>query len=431
MTPISRPAPPTPPATSRPGPLVAGGPGDLLAVVPYRLGFHPADSVLLVELRRADPVTGRRTVGVLVRADLPPAVDGVVDPAAARAAAEACLRLVLRSARRGSEVLVVVYDPAARATGAGLVPGPAAAAVLAEVRSGWRSGSPAGRGADAPRLGDELLVGAGRWRTLSCAGPCCPADGEPLGTGGTAGPASAGSALRLQAEAVWRGFTAAPDRASSLPVVAPADPDRCATAAAARREPVTPAQARALVGEFDRAVEHALGGGLGLGGGRGACPVDDAAWCGRLLRALDRVEVRDAVLLSGCRGPSTAPARRHLLRSPGAAGSAVGVVHVGRALSGETDPGRAAAAAELAARVARCGGTDGAAQAWAAAAWLEWTAGRSVRAGVFAEQALRVDPDHELAVLVDRAVRRGPGGAEDPALAVRPGSTGAGGVPGA
>ncbi len=174
---------------------------------------------------------------------------------------------------------------------------------------------------------------------------------------------------------------------------------------------MTPAQARALVGAFDRAVEEGLQGavGGGLPGVPASCPVDDAAWCGRLLRALDRLEVRDAVLLSGCRGPSTAPARRHLLRPPGAAGSPVGAVDVGRALSGERDPARAAAAAELAVRVARCGGTGGAAEAWAVAAWLEWTAGRSVRAGACAEQALREDPDHRLAVLVDHAVRRGLG----------------------
>ncbi|GAB3459958.1 hypothetical protein GCM10027519_20240 [Kineococcus endophyticus] len=404
---------------------MAGGPGDLLAVVPYRLGFHPADSVLLVELRRADPVTGRRTVGLLVRGDLPPVVAGEVDPAAAHAAAEACLRLVRRSARAGSEVLVVLYDSSARLSGAALEPGPAAEAVLSAVRSGRRAGR--------ARLGDQLLVGAGRWRTLSCAGPCCPPAGEPF-AGGAVGPEVTGSAVRLQAEAVWRGFAAAPDRASSLPTAAPVDPDRCAAAAAARREPVTPARARALVGEFDRAVEQVVQGATGRGrrGGPEDSPVDDPAWCGRLLRALDRLEVRDAVLLSGCRGPSTAPARRHLLRSPGAADSAVGVVHVGRALSGETDPARAAAAAGLAARVARCGGTDGAAQAWAVAAWLEWTAGRSAPAGACAEQALREDPDHRLAALVDHTVRRGlgPAGESGPEVGADapPGSTGAGGV---
>jgi hypothetical protein len=374
---------------------VAAGPADLLAVVPYRLGFHPADSVLLLELLAPDARTGRQTLGLVVRGDLPPAAEGDALRVAAEAAAQACLRLVRRAARPTSEVLVVLYDPDARVTSDGLLPGARAAATLEAVRSGLEP-PPGGVG---PRAGDHLLVGGGRWRTLSCAGPCCPRQGEPWSPDGTAG---SGGASRLPAEAVWRGFTAAPDRAASLPQLTPADPARCARAAVARREPVPPAQARALVLAFDRAVDRQVGGG-------GATEFD-AAWCGRLLRALDRLEVRDALLLSGSRGPSTPRGRKHLLRPPGAAPSAVGAVHLRRALDDEADPVRAAAAADLAVQVARCGATSGGgAEAWAAAAWLEWTAGRPARMAACVEEALRQDPGHRLAGVLAVAVRDGVG----------------------
>ncbi|MEZ0493583.1 DUF4192 family protein [Kineococcus sp. TBRC 1896] len=381
---------PTPPGA--PPPLPVSGPAELLAVLPHLLGFHPADSVLLVELSAPDGGTGRRSPGLLVRADLPAAADGPASRAAARAVAEECLRLVRRVARPGSELLVVLHAPDARATPAVLLPGARAAATSHALRSGLE----ALRDAGAPAAGDHLLVGAGRWRTLTCSGPCCPPGGQERPV--TA--AASGGVLRVRAEAVWRGFAAAPDRAASLPPSTPADPDRCARAAAARRAPVPPAEARDLVATFDRAVQEAVAG---------PAPVLDAGWCGRLLRALEQVGVRDAVLLSGCRGPGTRRARRHLLRPEGAAAAAGGAEHPARALVQEVDPVRAGAAADLAVQVARCGGSRGGAQAWAVAGWLERVAGRPVRAGACAEQALRQDPRHRLAGLLDGAVRHGPG----------------------
>src|SRR6187200_2790854 len=49
------------------------GPGDVVTLLPYQLGYHPRDSAVVVSLR------GRR-VGLVARTDLPPAehVDDVV-----------------------------------------------------------------------------------------------------------------------------------------------------------------------------------------------------------------------------------------------------------------------------------------------------------------------------------------------------------------
>ncbi|MEZ0163781.1 DUF4192 family protein [Kineococcus sp. LSe6-4] len=378
--------PSTGPSTGGAGPLVATGVADLLALLPYRLGFHPADSLVLLELLAPAPGTRNRRLGLVVRADLPPApgADGTATAAAAEATAGQCLRLVRRQARAGSELLVVLYDPEARSTGGQLRPGPRAAAVLEAVRTGLGAlGGVGGVGGVEPA--EHVLVGAGRWRTLTCSGPCCPAGGAPWPPRGSGrGPERGGDPLRLQAEAVWRGFFAAPDRAASLSDLAPVDPARCAAAAAASRAPVTPARSRALVEDFGRAVDQ---------GCVGPVPVLPAAWCGHLLRALERLPVRDAVLAAGS-GGSTDPTE-------------------------PLDAHRAAVAADVALQVARHAGPGGAA-AWAVVAWLEWAAGRSVRAGACARRSLRADPGHRLALLVEQAVRHGLG----------PGGWGAGGGPG-
>ena len=64
----------TPTAGPRPR-LVATGPGELLAVVPYRLGFHPRQSLVLLALDPPAPGGSRRRVGAVVRCDLPTRVE--------------------------------------------------------------------------------------------------------------------------------------------------------------------------------------------------------------------------------------------------------------------------------------------------------------------------------------------------------------------
>jgi hypothetical protein len=71
------------------------GPGDVVAVLPYQLGYHPRDSVVLVTLH------GRR-VGLVARADLPP--DGQVG--------EVLASLTGPLLREGAGSVIVVVDVA-------------------------------------------------------------------------------------------------------------------------------------------------------------------------------------------------------------------------------------------------------------------------------------------------------------------------------
>ncbi|NAZ88545.1 DUF4192 family protein, partial [Kineococcus indalonis] len=94
------------------------------------------------------------------------------------------------------------------------------------------------------------------------------------------------------------------------------------------------------------------------------------------------------------------------LLGPGPVGAdpaAAALVH--RALDAEPDPARTAAVAALAVHLARHAPGRRGAGAWALAAWAHWSAGDGVRAGACAREALRADPSHRLARLVDSALR--------------------------
>src|SRR2546423_11127470 len=99
---------------------------DLLAVVPYLLGFHPADSVVLLALR------GREVI-FQVRADLPPPVE-VPDVSGQLA------ELVRR--QDATSAVVLGYGTGASAT-------PVVLAVRTAVEA------VGGPGLDAPRRGDR------------------------------------------------------------------------------------------------------------------------------------------------------------------------------------------------------------------------------------------------------------------------------------
>src|SRR4051812_38127714 len=88
---------------TQPPRLAVRSPADLIAAVPYLLGFHPADSVVVVALR------GRRVV-FAARGDLP---EPGSDP---RPAARHLAQVI---ARQDAEAATVIgYGPATRVTGA-------------------------------------------------------------------------------------------------------------------------------------------------------------------------------------------------------------------------------------------------------------------------------------------------------------------------
>ncbi|MBX7269701.1 DUF4192 domain-containing protein [Micromonospora sp. Llam7] len=158
--------------------LTVRSPADLIAAVPYLLGFHPADSVVVVAL------SGSR-ITFAARGDLP----GEGDPH------EPAGHIAAVTAQQGADSATVIgYGTAARVT-------PAVDAIRVAL-------------ADAGlTVLDALRVTDGRWWSYVCAQPeCCPPEGTPYDPLASAVPAAA----------VFAGQVALPDRAALAAQVAPA-----------------------------------------------------------------------------------------------------------------------------------------------------------------------------------------------------------------
>jgi hypothetical protein len=127
-------------------PIRLRGPADVLAALPYQLGYHPRDCLVLVALHD-------RAVGLVARIDLPAHEDTA-------AAAASALAPLLRE--RPDRVLLVGYESVEGASGP----------LLDEVE----------RGLAAAGLGvlDRLVVRDGRWFSADCDEACCPDEGTPL-----------------------------------------------------------------------------------------------------------------------------------------------------------------------------------------------------------------------------------------------------------
>lgn len=239
-------------------------PADVLAAVPYVLGFHPADS--LVGLAIGGPAGRLRVAG---RVDLP---GGGGD---AREAVAADLANLLTRGGRTDAAVLVGYGPAARVT-------PAIDALRAALRD---------RGV---AVREALRADNGRYWSYECHDPsCCPPEGAPYDV--------ASSVVAARATAAGR--VALPDREAVERSVAPAAglvgaAMRQATARAearlrerldARRDGRAPR--RALVEEGTATVRGAVvryrdGGRL---------DDDETAWLGALLKT---PRVRDEAWVS-------------------------------------------------------------------------------------------------------------------------------------
>lgn len=173
---------------------------DLIAAVPYLLGFHPAESVVVVAMRgprvtfaaRADladltgPVAADRSAG---------AVDGTP---AAGGPAEVARHLAAVVAQQPTDRATVLgYGPASRVTHAV----DAVRQALAEVGIG---------------VLDALRVTGGRYWSYLCQEPeCCPPDGTAYDSGTS----------QVAAAAVLAGQVALPDRAALVAQVASVEGD--------------------------------------------------------------------------------------------------------------------------------------------------------------------------------------------------------------
>ncbi|GGK93680.1 DUF4192 domain-containing protein [Mangrovihabitans endophyticus] len=157
--------------------IKASSPADLVAAVPFLIGFHPADSVVVVALR------GKR-VTFTARHDLPPPEHG--------AAAAAHLADVVARQDVGA-VMLIGYGAATAVTPA-LV---RSASALEQV---------------GVAVLDQLRVTEGRWWSYYCTDPlCCPPEGNLCLPDNSP----------LAAAATYAGQVALPNRAALLAQVAP------------------------------------------------------------------------------------------------------------------------------------------------------------------------------------------------------------------
>ena len=122
-------------------------PNELLAVVPYLLGFNPTNSIVTLCL-------SDNRLGLTQRLDLPP-------PDRAHDVASALLPILIRESP--DSVILIVYEDQ---EGESL---PALEALTKALQS------------SVMRIHDRLVVRDGRWRSLDCHSPsCCPAEGSPV-----------------------------------------------------------------------------------------------------------------------------------------------------------------------------------------------------------------------------------------------------------
>jgi hypothetical protein len=364
-------------------------PRELLALIPFQLGFQPAESAVLVSVR-AD-----RRVGLVARADLA----DLADPAdGGQLARTLVTHLAGDGARRAVAVLFTAEDLQDSIEGVGRT-------VASRLRE-----------AAAPALGDVdcWVVGPRGYHGLDCADrTCCPPGGRPLDDlQGT----------RIGAQMVLDGVTVARSRDELVRIPAAAPEARKAARRARLRW-----ESRLAKGDAHRWRRDGLAlwrAEVARVAALDADPNDEvdglrplvlgaladrpaATTMGKLHGALADVLVRDAVLLT-------------LVPGAGCVADLVvagdGGADVGRALRTIIDPveGRRPdpvvthpARRVLEQLVAHGPRGDGHVPALTLLAVLAWWDGDGARAGVHLDRALAADPAYRLAVLVDDALRLG------------------------
>ncbi|MFF3669874.1 DUF4192 domain-containing protein [Microtetraspora malaysiensis] len=228
-------------------------PADLIAVVPYLLGFHPEASLVATVLD-----TENRTVGGTVRFDLPS--DQADTPRLARHLTGILTRNMAR------QVMLIGYG-----TGAQVTP------VIDAVTDALK--------AAGIEIVDALRAEEGRYWSYTCTeAGCCPPEGVPYEP----------TASAAVATAVFAGFVARPDRAALADTLAPVEgPDRDRVNAATR---AACARVRTLTdADHDWYHEGAdrIAAALERAQAEQELDADDVAWLGIRLTA---IFVRDAAM---------------------------------------------------------------------------------------------------------------------------------------
>ncbi|MFC8502367.1 DUF4192 domain-containing protein [Pedococcus sp. NPDC057267] len=343
-------------------PIRLTSPSDVLALLPYQLGYHPHDAVVVVTVHG-------RTVGLVERIDIPPpqhmveAADAMVGP------------------------LLSDLPDAAVLVGYESTPG-ASLPLLDQLRSGCRLAG--------IEVLDRVVVRDGRWYSPDCRDGCCPGDGRPV---------EEPAAHPGVAELVAMGVSPLPSRAALAgvvtadPVIAPVVARALSRRRAAGLRPATGPHGsvddrRAWLVQWGEAVDVA----------EEAPEVQDTspATVAELVLSLQDVELRDGLIARWC--PDTLP-----LEALGAP-----LAHQLRTLLpdpawavGEEAP---AAGRRVLARLqwlARAVPDEDAAPVLTVLASLAWWLGDGAVAREALDRALDARPDYRLARLLERMVDLG------------------------
>jgi len=339
---------------------------ELLAVVPYLLGFHPQHSLVILTLR-AD------RLGLTARVDLPD------EPQSLRGAAVLAQALLPALLRENPDTAVLLgYEH----TAGDSIP------VLESLAQALPS-----HGID---LKDRLIIRDGRWRSLDCPDPgCCPPGGSPVPL-----PVDAPA---VAAEFVGAGVSPHPTRADLAAVLE----------AGAQADPVGQLLASRAAGDVlpsGPEVAAVLSRVLGVTATAFPLSVEDAA---AVVVVLRDVQVRDALigwLTPGSIDPIVfSPAAQEVLAglphpSPGEAGSDVG-------RDGHVEGGRVLANLNMVqdrlVRLCTMLPDEHAAAALTVLACFEWWRGDGALTRVALTRALHCDPGYRLALLLERMVDLG------------------------
>ncbi|MFE6235147.1 DUF4192 domain-containing protein [Cellulosimicrobium sp. NPDC057862] len=376
----------------------AQGPRELLAYVPYRLGYRPQDSVVLVGLR---PPRGR--IGLVVRVDTADVADLEHGPQLARS-------VVGHLAADGAErVVLVVYTDAPLRSGG--VETAVARAAVEHCRE-----------AVEPHHGpvDVWVVAPSGWYALDCTeDECCPPGGRPLRElessevgahmvlAGAALADSREEALRIpragadERRRAARAARRVRDRArGGGPTDAWTDPD-----AAVARRVTNLAEWRAVVARVSQHERDRAGGRAP--DARTAAGLPPATVLGRLAAGLEAVPVRDAVLVSLV--PGTGDLADRTVRGGDVdAGTARAIASIVDPAAGlAPDPAVTGPARTVLEAVVAHAPRGSTAPALTLLALVAWWHGDGGRAGRRLDEALAEDPTYRLALLLSSALDAG------------------------
>ena len=364
-------------------------PAELLALVPFQLGFHPRESAVVISLRGPSS-----RVGLVARVDLADLAHPLAGSSVAGGLADHL------EADGAAKVVVVLYTSAA-------LQGPEAHDDPTEVLA--RTARRRLEGAVRRRWGvvDTWVVGPGGFYAADCADrSCCPEGGRPL---------VALQSTQVGARMVLEGAAVVPDR-SELARIHPAPPPARRAARRASTRWAARGREAALAGELRRWRRDGLGLWLreldlrvvhveATGSPAPHSPTPPTV-LGRLAAALADAYVRDAALVT-----FLPDARRVADRVAGGdEGEAVG-----QALRAIIDPeeGQAPdrehteAVRHLLEDVVAHGRPGASAPALTLLAVLAWWTGDGARADVLVRRALAEDPAYRLAALLDEALAAG------------------------